>query len=386
MNRDLTLLAISLLTWGTGESMFLYFQPLYLQKLGAEPVNIGIILGIAAIAAVIGHIPAGILADRIGRRPLIWASWIVAAIATWTMALSKGLPAFVIGMVIYSCTTFVMAPMNSYITAARGKLSVGRALTIEMAAFNIGSLLGPVLGGRIADQIGLRSIYFIAGSIFIISFCIVLLIHPQPLEQASLKVKGFGLEINRQYVIFLGFIFIAMFVAYLPQPLSSNFLHNVRALSYSQIGQLGSISALGMVMMSMTLGRLNTRVGFMAGQAAIAIFTLLLWRGNSLLLFAAGYFFLGGFRISRTLGSAKSNEMVDQSRMGLAYGLTETVFSSATMLAPPLAGYLYEINPSLTYSVSFGLIIVSMMLSAVYFFRPTALSGVLIRKVKRNMP
>jgi MFS family permease len=386
MNRDLVFLAISLLTWGTGESMFLYFQPLYLQKLGAEPVNIGIILGVAAIAAVIGHIPAGILADRIGRRPLIWSSWMIAMIATWTMALSKGLPAFVIGMVIYSCTTFVMAPMNSYITAARGKLSVGRVLTIEMAAFNLGYLVGPIVGGRIADQIGLRSIYFIAGSIFIISFCTVLLIRPQPLERASLEEKSFGFEINRRYIVFLGFIFIAMFVAYLPQPLSSNFLHNMRELSYSQIGQLGSISALGMVSMSVTLGRLNTRVGFMAGQAAVAIFTLLLWQGNNLLLFAAGYFFLGGFRISRALGSAQSNEMMHQSRMGLAYGLTETVFSSATMVAPPLAGYLYEINPSLPYSASFGLIILSMVLSAVYFFRPPAPSGALIRKVKRNTP
>jgi MFS family permease len=370
MNRDLVFLAISLLTWGTGESMFLYFQALYLQKLGAEPVNIGLILGIAAIAAVVGHIPAGILADRIGRRPLIWSSWMIAIVATWTMALSKGLPGFVVGMVIYSCTTFVMSPLNSYITAARGKLSVGRALTIEMATYNIGFLLGPILGGRIADQMGLHSIYFIAGSIFIISFCIILLIRPQPLERASINEKSSGFTINRRFIVFLGFFFIVTFASFLPQPLSSNFLLNVRELSYSQIGQLGSISALGMVIMSLTLGHLNTRVGFLAGQAAVAIFTLLLWQGNNLLLFAAGYFFLGGFRITHALGSAQSNEMVHQSRMGLAYGLTETVFSSATMVAAPLAGYLYEINPGLPYSVGFGAIILSMALSAVYFFLP----------------
>jgi len=77
MNRNLILLAFSLVTWGTGESMFLYFQPLDLQKLGADPVKIGVILGLAAVASIFVHIPAGYLADRFGRRPLIWSSWII---------------------------------------------------------------------------------------------------------------------------------------------------------------------------------------------------------------------------------------------------------------------------------------------------------------------
>ncbi len=370
MNSDLTLLAISLLTWGTGESMFLYFQPLYLHKLGADPLKIGFILGIAAVASVFVHIPAGYLADRFGRRPLIWSSWIIALIATWTMALAKSLPMFVVGMVIYSCTYFVMAPMNSYITAARGKWSVGRALTIEMAAFNFGSILGPALGGRIADQVGLHSIYFISGSIFILSTCFVLRIRPQPLEPTYNEVTRGGLEINRRFLAFWGIIFIAMFVAYLPQPLSSNFLLNERGLSYGQIGQLGSISSLGMVIMSLLLGHINIHLGFAVAQAAVGLFALLLWQGNAFLLFAAGYLFLGGFRMAHSLASAQTNELVHQSRMGLAYGLTETVFSLATMLAPPLAGYLYAFHPSLPYSVSFGLILLSLVILAIYYYWP----------------
>jgi len=178
------------------------------------------------------------------------------------------------------------------------------------------------------------------------------------------------MQINRRYLAFLGLIFITMSVAYLPQPLSSNFLHNVRSLSYGQIGQLGSISSLGMVIMSLILGRLNPHVGFILGQAAVGLFCFLLWQGNTFLLFAAGYFFLGGFRTSHSLLSAQTNELVHQSRMGLAYGLTETVFSIATMLAPIVAGFLYVINPSLTYSVSFGMILLTLVLLAVYYYRP----------------
>src|SRR5512135_2460061 len=88
LNRNLVLLGVSLMIWGVGEGMFIFFQSLYLQKLGADPVQIGAILGAAGIAMTIGHIPAGHLADRVGRKPLLLIAWILGIFATLTMALA----------------------------------------------------------------------------------------------------------------------------------------------------------------------------------------------------------------------------------------------------------------------------------------------------------
>jgi MFS family permease len=74
MNQDLILMAVSYLFWGIGEGMFLYFQPVYLQQLGADPVKIGLILGAVGVAMTVAQIPAGYQADRFGRRRFIWAS------------------------------------------------------------------------------------------------------------------------------------------------------------------------------------------------------------------------------------------------------------------------------------------------------------------------
>src|SRR5512135_3510862 len=71
MSSDLILLGVSLMTWGVGEAAFFIFQPLYLQQLGASPVTIGAIYMGVGIAMTIAHIPAGHLADRIGRRQLL---------------------------------------------------------------------------------------------------------------------------------------------------------------------------------------------------------------------------------------------------------------------------------------------------------------------------
>jgi DHA1 family multidrug resistance protein-like MFS transporter len=244
MNINLILVAISLFTWGIGEGLFFYFQPIYLQQLGADPISIGTILGGLGLMMTISHIPAGYLADRYGRKPIMLAAWVMGVIATWIMALANGLSVFVVGLLIYGTTLFVSSPLNSYVTVARGRWSVGRALTIISASFNFGVIIGPWLGGQIAEQVGLRQTYFIAAWIFMASTIIILFIRPQPIEPRVNEPLGNNWLINKHYLVYMGVVFLATFAMYLPQPLSPNFLENQRDLSLGQIGQLYSISSI----------------------------------------------------------------------------------------------------------------------------------------------
>ena len=91
MKRDLILIGISMFAWGVGEGMFIFFQPIYLEELGADPILIGTILGGFGLAMTISHIPAGYLADRIGRKPLMVAAWLTGTLAAWIMALANAL-------------------------------------------------------------------------------------------------------------------------------------------------------------------------------------------------------------------------------------------------------------------------------------------------------
>lgn len=357
-------------TWGVGEGMFLYFQPIYLQQLGADPVRIGAILGGFGLMMTISHMPAGYLADRLGRRPVMQAAWVLGVLATWIMALAGSLPIFVSGLLLYGVTMFVLSPLYSYVTAARGKLSVGRALTLISAAFNLGVVIGPVLGGYIGEVAGLRQTYFIAGWIFIVSTIVIFLIRPQPVDTPTPEMRGNAWLLNQRAFAYLGIVFLAMFATYLPQPLSPNFLQNQRNLSLSQIGQLYSMSSIGVVVLNLALGQLPARVGFMLGQAAVGLFALLLWQGSGLPWYLIGYFLLGGYKTARSLATAQMQEFVHQAKMGLSYGLTETVSSTAMILSPILAGYLYDLNPTWMYSVGVALVSVSILVNL--FYSPAA--------------
>jgi MFS family permease len=369
MSPDLILLGISLMIWGVGESMFFIFQPLYLQQLGANPLTIGAILGAAGVAMALAHIPAGHLADRIGRKPLLVAAWITAMLATWIMALAPSLPVFVIGMMIYNLTAFVSSPMSSYITAARGTLSVGRAITLISAFYNSGAILGPWLGGQVGQHFGLRSIYLIAGCAFIISSIVLFFIKSQLIDKHDDEQIINSKVVDRRFVAYQSVIFLAGFSMYLAQPLSSNYLQNQQELSLNSIGILGSISSIGIVVLNLGLGSLNARIGFLLGQLCVSIFNLILWQASGFSWFCLAYFLLGGYRITRSLATAQTRSLVHQARMGYAYGITETVGASAVILASPLAGLLYQNDPRLMYIVGFILIIISMIISSRFLHR-----------------
>ena len=200
---------------------------------------------------------------------------------------------------------------------------------------------------------------------------ILFFLRPQPREGHDPAAPPESLWKNTRFISFLGIIFLAIFVMYLPQPLTPRFLQNERGLSLENIGLLGSIGALGNTLLALVLGLMAARSGFLLAQVSVAAFSLLLWKGTGLGWYALGYFLLGGFRSTRPLIYAQVRPLIHPAQMGLAYGVAETASALAVMLAPLLAGVLYTQDPGRVYWVSAGMIAVMMVVSGIFAPRPT---------------
>lgn len=371
INRDLLLVAISLAIWGIGDGLFIYFQPIYLQEWVADPVLIGTILGGMGVAMAVAQIPAGYLSDRLGSRSIMWASWILGTVAAWVMALANSAPAFVVGLLLYGMTGFVMAPMNSYIASVRGNFSVGRALTFVSGLYNLGAVLGPLAGGLLAEKMGLRTVYLGAGILFILSTITVLFVskNPQPHHQDQESTQAKGLLANSRFLSFLGITLVTIFVLYLPYPFTPNFLKNQQALSEGTIGILGSFASLGNAVAVLAFGSLRPMLAFMIGQGWVLVCALFFLKGNSPVWFGLGYFFLGGLRLSKSMILTITRSFIHPSETGLAYGMVEAASSVSMILAPVLAGALYKQDPWLIYEVPAYAIAAVMVLNlAILYF------------------
>ena len=307
MNRNLFFVAIALLLWGFGEGMFFNFVPIYLDKQFLLcKYEIGLILGAFGFSMAITHIPAGRLADRFGRRPLLAIAWLLGLASTLIMGLASVLPFYLVGLFGYGLTAFVASPLSSYVTAARGNWSVGTALSLTTATFNMGMVLGPVTGGWIGDHFGMRMSFLVAAGIFVFSNACILFIGSQPIDHHDPATPPPGLLSNQGFIRFLSVVALAMFAMYLAQPLTPNFLEGVRGVSLSGTGLIFTAGALGNALMAISFSRVHPRRGFLFTQSLVALFALFIWRGTSLPLFALGYFLLGGFRAARPMAQAQA--------------------------------------------------------------------------------
>ena len=203
MSFSFILLSLSLFTWGIGEGLFFVFQPIYLAQLGADTMTIAYVFSAFGAAMMLAHIPAGYLADRLGRKPLLIAAWMTGSIATWIMAAARTLPVFIAGMLFYGLTAFVSSPLNSYVTAERGKLSPARAMTLMSATFNMGAVIGPLVGGWVGDHYNLRVVYFIAAVLFIISTGILFFLNPNHATIRMLPYQHPGYSRTPAFWVFL---------------------------------------------------------------------------------------------------------------------------------------------------------------------------------------
>ncbi len=356
MKRDLWLMTLSLLAWGVGDGLFYHFQPLYLAQLGASPEGIGRVLGVAGALVTVMHLPVGRLVDRWGPHRLLAAGWIVGTLGAVAMAAARGLTLFVLGLWLYHAALFVMVPLQAYLGQVRGRFSLARVLTLTSAAFNLGTIVGPWLGGRIAQVWGLPRVYALAAGLFTLSTILVLRTrpHPWPSGPAASHSTRASLrqalrDLPRPVWLLVGWIWLVFVLVTIPHPLLPNFLNEQRGVSLPRIGELGTLYALGATLSNALLGALPPFWGLSLAFSGQALAAGLIWRGQSWRAYQGAYFLFGGLRATRPLAHAQAQTRAPAGQRGLVYGLVETVVGLSLTVAAPLAGWLYARDPAMLF-------------------------------------
>ena len=154
----------------------------------------------------------------------------------------------------------------------------------------------------------------------------ILFIRAQPVEATTTEEKQAGVRglLKARYIQYLVVVFIAAISMYLPIPLSQNFLQNERGINLAQMGALISARSVGVILLNLTLGQLNARIGFLLTHLCMALFAMLLLRGNGFYSYLVGYLLLGSYTTARSLMTAQGRVLAQASNMGIAYGMIET--------------------------------------------------------------
>jgi DHA1 family tetracycline resistance protein-like MFS transporter len=130
-----------------GFSLILPLLPYYAKQFNASPFVIGLLAASNALAQIIGIPIIGRLSDRFGRRPLILLGTAAGAVSFLILGLAKSLPVLFLARVLDGLLGGNVALAQAYITDITDEEHRAKSLGIIGAAFGIGFIFGPALGG-----------------------------------------------------------------------------------------------------------------------------------------------------------------------------------------------------------------------------------------------
>jgi MFS family permease len=364
LSRDHFLILLSMLFWGSGEGLWFYVQPLYVKSLGADSIQIGLVLSVAPVLMVLGFVPGGVLADRYGRRRIFVASSVAGTVAALLLAVAGDWRQSIVGFVLYYASACGLPAIHAYVAHSTEERDLNRVFSLVYASFSVGLIFFPTVGGWIAEVTGFAPVLVLAAVFYALSTLAVFLVEEQPVEPRR-PGSGLGDVIaNRRLLVFSSvsvFVFLAL---QLGQPFAPNYLQEVVGLEIFWIGFLGSAHALGATVLGVWLGKLSEGVASLVVAEGLVLASLLIMvSSRALPVLVVSFFLRGAFSACKALALAQAGKTVGETNSGLAYGVLNTALNVPWVLAPYTAAWLYTARPDLPFLSSAAMIGVMMVVT-----------------------
>lgn len=169
--------------------------PLYLEQIGVDDSDAlrywtGALSAAPFVAAMFMTPLWGALGDRIGHKPMVVRSVIGIAIATVGMGFSGQAIELLGWRGLQGAVSGIFPAAVGLITSLTPHVRVGRALAILQATRAAGSLCGPLIGGVLADVVGITSLFFGVGAIAVVMAVLCVAVLDEPREPPSSREEA----------------------------------------------------------------------------------------------------------------------------------------------------------------------------------------------------
>lgn len=152
----------------------LVFLPLYLVGvLEVSPFLLGLVMMTLQVGGIIAGPVAGTLSDRIGRQPVALAGLAATSLAVFSFAFVEAIAPFVILVFVLGFALFSIRPViHSWTMDITEDHMAGTAVSVLFGTQSAFTLVIPVLGGFIADQWGLQTVFYLLTATVVIATAI----------------------------------------------------------------------------------------------------------------------------------------------------------------------------------------------------------------------
>ncbi|WP_418280899.1 MFS transporter [Halorubrum sp. DTA98] len=191
-----------LLTVGIGWSLsigvrFVYpaLVPYFQSDFGIGLTTTGLLLTLLWGAYAVGHVPGGVLGDRIGEGNVVVLSTLVSAAAVLVVATSVTLPMLFAGTIAFGLATALYGPTRFTIFTDIYPDRAGSAIGLTMAAGSVGNTVFPVAAAVVASYATWRVGIGAFGPLFVAVAVALWIAVPKRTSSGSSAVDEFSWEV-----------------------------------------------------------------------------------------------------------------------------------------------------------------------------------------------
>jgi PPP family 3-phenylpropionic acid transporter len=160
--------------------------PVYLNVNRLSTVQIGVIFSLSALSSSLLALYFGRLSDVYGRKPLLAVSTLTAVFVASAYPENSNFASLLILVICFSTLMTICSAVSS---AFAVDLSTGPGFGKRFGGFRtagaLGWIPGTLIGGVAANYFGIKSIFYLAASIYLASFFVVLIVRAKPRDTRS---------------------------------------------------------------------------------------------------------------------------------------------------------------------------------------------------------
>ena len=358
LSRNTWLIAASMLLWSMGLTLYDPLLSIHLIDLGADPTTVGSIFSAAYLIVALTSIPAGLLADRFNRKSLMILFWSIGTPSVLIISLAQTWQQSLVGIAMYFSSFMGFPAVNAYLTDGTEPQFLTRSFALMYTTFPAAQLLGPSLGGYIAERWSIQTVFWISFLFYAASTLTVAQIKPQAPtagEKTHFQLKQ-AWSFLREHPRFRRLAMIATLSYIVLTALTrftSPFLWDVHGLGLFPIGVLNSMIAAGGMLFAALLGHLAKRdnqLSLLAFCLAIYAGALLVvaWTPN-LLMLGLAFLLLGLIFPARSMIDASIGSLSQGGQTGLIFGLFGLFIGLGQSIAPAIGGVLYSASTQASF-------------------------------------
>jgi multidrug resistance protein len=166
-----------------GFGLVIPILPTYATQLGASSFEVGLVMAVYALMNFVFSPFWGTMSDRLGRRPVIAFTVLITALGFLLLANAHSLALLFAARMLAGIGSANIAASQAYITDVTPPEGRAKALGMIGAAFGLGFIFGPPVGGFIKEHYGMDAVGYTAMSLSLINLMLILILLPESLKE-----------------------------------------------------------------------------------------------------------------------------------------------------------------------------------------------------------